>query len=304
MHSFYGKQGKWAPPERLFLSLSYFSRECGMDACPCSKEPAAEARLAGRTGVLLLRWHPKQEGFRGQAPAAVQCRPLGEVGLTHPLLEDVVDDTTAQDQQGHPVPFLEAAAFPQRAPAEHHSHHLLLRDRQGLQAFRVQTPLHMAGEQAQDCTVAESSCREPRTPPAAWKEELKSPFGVKGLFITPAGFIWAPQPARIFGRSFANTEILVHKQRRRKAHRLKVTPLPCQNLGYFVSHGHWKPSLHTHGACWPPSFPWCHYCSGDLWEQENKLRWEMVPSKHLFDKISEAVLFHSLKSHGPGHLVG
>ncbi|OWK59865.1 Collagen alpha-1(XXVI) chain [Lonchura striata] len=81
-------------------------------------------QTCGRTGVLAV---VTAQAGRGSWPGTSCCpeHTLGEAGLSHPLLEGVVDDTTAQDHQGHHVSFLEATAFPQRAPAEHH-HQLLL----------------------------------------------------------------------------------------------------------------------------------------------------------------------------------
>lgn len=73
----------------------------------------------------------------------------------------MVTDTPAQDNRGHPVPFLEATAFPKPPFAAHDSHHLLLRDRQSLQALWVQAPLQLAGEQGADGAVAGSGPGEP-----------------------------------------------------------------------------------------------------------------------------------------------
>lgn len=92
----------------------------------------------------------------------------------------MVDNTPVQDNQGPLVPLLEAAAVPKLAFTEHNSHHLLLRgDGQSLQALWVQTPLHLAGEQAENGAVAESSCREPILPPSSQEGELKQHIWVK-----------------------------------------------------------------------------------------------------------------------------
>ena len=231
-----------------------------MDACSCSKELAAETRLTCRTSVLFLWWHSDKKRFSGKASAVVLCGPLSKTRLTHPLLEDVVNDTIAQDNQGHLVPFLEATAFPKLAFTEHNSHHLLLWDRQSLQAFWVQTPLHLGRKQAQNCTVVESSCREPGTPPASWKEELSSISEVSRELTAPASFIWTSQCAEIFGRDFANTQKSWYRERT-KLPGCKYIPLLCQHASYFKSHmkhqGAFESILLQVPAhrCWPHSFP-------------------------------------------------
>lgn len=266
-----------------------------MDARSCSKELAAETRLTCRTSVLSLRWHSIKKRFSDKASAAVLYGPLSETRLTHPLLEDVVNDKIAQDNQGHLVPFLEATAFPKLAFTEHDSHHLLLWDRQSLQAFWVQTALHLEREQAQNCTVVESSCREPGTPPTSWKEELSGMFGVRRELIAPASFIWTSQHAQLFGRNFANTEKSWYRERA-KLSGCKYIPMPCQQLSYFKCHmkhqGAFESILlqvcaHRCRVCWPRSFPPCHHCTGTTHgNRRDRFRWEMVHSEHLFDKIS------------------
>lgn len=226
IHS-YSKQENLAPPQYLFVSHSYFSRKCCMDACSCSKEPAAEPRHTCGTGVLFLWWHSNQKRFSDQASAVVLCRPLSPIRLTHPLLEDVVNDTAAQDNQGHLVSFLEATAFPKLAFTEHDCHHLLLWDRQSLQAFWVQTPLHLGREQAQNCAVAESGCRGPAIPPPSQKEELSSTFGVRRELSTPPSFTWTSQHAQIFGRNFANPGTETEKEQSVGLQALSI-PLSCQ----------------------------------------------------------------------------
>lgn len=159
--------------------------------------------------------------------------PLSETRLTRSLLEDVANDTSTRDNQGHPVAFLEATAFPNLAFTEHDGHHLLLWDRQSLQAFWVQIPLHLGREQAQNCTAVESSCRKPGSPPASWKEQLNSMSGVRKELITPASFIWTAQRAFIFGRNFANIENPGTETEKEQLSGCKYVPLSWQQLSCF-----------------------------------------------------------------------
>ena len=132
-----------------------------LDACSRSQASAAETRHTCWASVLFLWWHSDNKSFSDQVSALVLYGPLNKSRLTHPILEDVVTDTPAQDNRGHPVPFLEATAFPKPPFAAHDSHHLLLWNRQSLQALWVQAPLQLAGEQGADGAVAGSGHGEP-----------------------------------------------------------------------------------------------------------------------------------------------